>query len=84
MPSWAATYATTLDGTAVGSAKKGAQEVNGGQLQGEAELVVCATPHVDEITVGIVEVKVAGQLLVGWRPNKVAVRARPERPQPPR
>ncbi|HEY2594532.1 MAG TPA: hypothetical protein VGK33_11585 [Chloroflexota bacterium] len=54
--------------------QEGAQEANRGQLQAEAELVVCATPHVETLTVGIIEVEVAGKLLVGWRPNKVAVR----------
>jgi hypothetical protein len=49
---------------------KGAQETNGGQVQGEPELVVHATPRVHKLTVGIVEVKVAGKLLVRWRPDK--------------
>lgn len=35
---------------------------------------MCATPHVDKLTVDIVEVKVAGQLLVGRRSNKATVR----------
>ena len=35
---------------------------------------MCATPHVDALTVSVVEVEVAGQLLIGRWPNKVAVR----------
>ena len=44
-----------------------AQEPSGRQLQREPELVVCAAPHFDQLKVGIVEVKVALELLVrGW------------------
>ena len=35
---------------------------------------MCTTPRVDELTVGIVEMEVTGELLIGSRPNKVAVR----------
>ena len=45
-----------------------------GQLEGEAELIVQATPHADELAVCVVKMEVAGELLVGWRPNKVAIR----------
>src|SRR5229473_4532977 len=44
-----------------------AQEPSGGQLEREPELVLCAAPHFDQLKVGIVEVKVALELLVrGW------------------
>jgi len=54
--------------------QEGAQEACGGQLKSEPQLVVFSSPHVDHLTVGIVEVEVGGKLLIRWRTHKVAVR----------
>src|SRR5207247_5108799 len=44
-----------------------AQEPGSGQLKREPQLVLCAAPYFDQLEVGIVEVKVALELLVrGW------------------
>src|SRR5438552_1423521 len=80
MPSWAATYATTFGGTFGWLGQERAQEPSGGQLQREPELVLRAAPHFDQFKVGIVEVKVALELLVrGWSDVVLGSSGRPHR-----
>ncbi|MBV9323862.1 MAG: DUF4158 domain-containing protein [Chloroflexi bacterium] len=45
----------------------------GGQLKSEAQPVVDSSPHVDQLTVGIVKVEIGSKLLMRWRTNEVTV-----------
>jgi len=69
MPSWAATDATTVGGTSVGSARKRVQEPSGGQLQREPELVLCTAPHFDQLKVGGARREEVDDLVVEGRPE---------------